>query len=192
MTAPTTNRTRAQARRYLRILAVRLTLYAVALFGLYAAAPLGRRKDAGIVVELVLALAVLTAVVTWQIRAIIRSPFPRLQAVQAVAVSIPLLIVTFATTYVELAEVSPHSFSEPVGRVDGVYFTVTVLATVGFGDIAPVTDAARMIVTGQMVADLILVGFIAKVIFNTVEQRRRALGDPAPEPDPIDEVIPPG
>ena len=31
-------------------------------------------------------------------------------------------------------------FSETFGRTDALYFTVTVLATVGFGDITPVTS----------------------------------------------------
>jgi voltage-gated potassium channel len=155
--------------------ALRISIYTVSVFALYGLAPLDSRRDGWIIVELTLALLALAVVLVWQIRAIIRSPFPRLQAIEAVAISIPLLIVSFATTYVELAQVNPASFTEPVNRIDGVYFTVTVLATVGFGDIAPRTDAARLIVTGQMTADLFLLGVIAKVIFNTVQKRREVL-----------------
>src|SRR4051794_13647098 len=168
-------RDRTEVRRHLRHAVVRIGTYTVVLFALYALAPLGQRRDGWILVELVLALVALALVLVWQIRAIIRSPFPRLQAIEAVAITIPLLLVSFATTYVELAQASPGSFTESVSRIDGVYFTVTVLATVGFGDIAPKTDAARLIVTGQMIADLLLVGVIAKVIFNAVQRRREAL-----------------
>jgi voltage-gated potassium channel len=175
VTAGAPQRDRQAVRRHLLHAAVRISFYSVALFTLYALAPLGRRRGGWIVLELALDLLVLGLVLAWQIRAIIRSPFPRLQAVQAVAISIPLLIVSFAATYVEVAQASPGSFTEPVSRVGGVYFTVTVLATVGFGDIAATSDAARLIVTGQMIADLVLVGLIARVIFNTAQQRRESL-----------------
>jgi hypothetical protein len=60
-------------------------------------------------------------------------------------------------------------------RFDAVYFTVTVLATVGFGDIAAVTQTARILVTIQMLADLVLIGFVAKVLLGAAQQRRQVL-----------------
>ena len=39
-----------------------------------------------------------------------------------------------------------------------------VLATVGFGDITAKTGAARLVVTGQMSTDLIILGLGARVI----------------------------
>lgn len=191
MTAGEPRRDRAALRRHTLHAVVRISIYSIALFAVYALAPLGRRKDGRIVLELLAALAVLAVVIVWQIRAIIRSPFPRVQAVQAIAISIPLLIVSFASAYVEIDQASPGSFSEPVNRIDAVYFTVTVLATVGFGDIAPTSDVARLVVTGQMIADLVLLGLIAKVVFNAVQHRRQALvstlegpGDRNPTPGP--------
>ena len=49
---------------------------------------------------------------------------------------------------------SASNFSQPLTRIDSVYFTVTTFATVGFGDITATTEAARLVVTGQMIADL--------------------------------------
>jgi len=43
-------------------------------------------------------------------------------------------------------------------RSDSLYFTVTVFSTVGFGDITPKTELARLLVTGQMVVDVIILG----------------------------------
>jgi hypothetical protein len=65
---------------------------------------------------------------------------------------------------------APQSFSEPLGRLDSLYFTVTVFATVGFGDIVPVTSPARAITTVQMVGDLVLVGLVAQVIVGAVRR----------------------
>ncbi len=44
----------------------------------------------------------------------------------------------------------PATFSEPLTKSGSLYFTVTVFSTVGFGDITPVTDTARLIVSVQI------------------------------------------
>ncbi len=92
--------------------------------------------------------------------------------------SVPLLILSFAATYYVMAQADQASFTESLSRVDAVYFSVTVLATVGFGDITPTSESARLIVTGQMIVDLIFVGLIAKVLVGAVQRRRQALGHP--------------
>ena len=51
-----------------------------------------------------------------------------------------------------------------------------VFATVGFGDIAPVSEPARLLVTAQMLADLVLIGTIVKVLVGAAQRRREALG----------------
>ena len=80
----------------------------------------------------------------------------------------PLFLVLFSSSYFLLAEQVPQSFTETLNRTDALYFTVTVFATVGFGDIAPVTQTARVLTTSQMLADLIVVGVIAKALFGAV------------------------
>ena len=44
---------------------------------------------------------------------------------------------------VVLAGTDPGSFTEPLTRTDSLYFVVTVFATVGFGDITPLSLSAR-------------------------------------------------
>jgi hypothetical protein len=177
-------------RRHLALASLRVGVITLALFGIYVLAPLGERPDGFIAVELVISLIVFLGVVFWEMAAIVRSSFPGLQAAEAVAVSVPLLILLFSAIYVELAREDLHAFTEPVNRVDAVYFTVTVLATVGFGDITPATAMARLVVTAQMVADLVLVGLIAKVLFGAVQIRRQALAEQPGRP--TEKVIPPG
>jgi voltage-gated potassium channel len=46
---------------------------------------------------------------------------------------------------------------------------VTVFATVGFGDIAPVSELARVLVTIQMLVGLLAVGVIAKFVLGAVQ-----------------------
>jgi hypothetical protein len=47
---------------------------------------------------------------------------------------------------------------EHLTRTDALYLTVTVFATVGFGDISPVSQAARVAVMFQMLLDLVFLG----------------------------------
>jgi hypothetical protein len=63
-----------------------------------------------------------------------------------------------------------------LSRTDGLYFTVTVFSTVGFGDIVAKSETARLVVTGRMLADLVVLGVAIKVVVSAVRQglRRRA------------------
>ena len=72
-------------------------------------------------------------------------------------------------------------------RTDALYFTVTVFSTVGFGDITAVTEAARVLVTGQMIADIVILGIGVRIIVDAVKrgQQRQPMqaGDAAPDAD---------
>ena len=116
-----------------------------------------------------------TVVLTLQILAVARSPYPWLRAVEAVAISFPLLIFLFASTYYAMERANPASFNEALNRTDALYLTVTIFATVGFGDIVATSQLARIGVTIQMIADLLLIGVIARVLLGTARQRRAAL-----------------
>ena len=41
----------------------------------------------------------------------------------------------------------------------------------GFGDITPRTDAARLVVTAQMLLDLAIIGAVVRLIFNAARSR---------------------
>jgi len=70
-----------------------------------------------------------------------------------------------------------HDFRRQLQRTadahDALYFTVTVFSTVGFGDITAKTEAARLVVTGQMITDLVTIGLAVKVIVGAVKQGRQ-------------------
>ena len=77
-----------------------------------------------------------------------------------------------------------------MNHTNALYFTVTVFATVGFGDITAQTATARLLVTGQMITDLIILGLGARVIVGAVTCGRRRLpqdaGTAPPGKDPPD------
>lgn len=113
-------------------------------------------------------LAVVAALLAWQIVEISRSPYPRIRLIGAVATSMPLFLAVFATTYFLMAGAEPAAFTEPLSRLDSAYYTVTVFATVGFGDVAPVSDPARVVTTIQMLGDLVLLGLVAQALLGAV------------------------
>lgn len=152
--------------------AVRSTLTVAVLGWLYAVLPLRSRPDSVALIELTVGLIVFGAAAFWQVRAISRSRWPVLRAVEAFAVVAPTFVLLFATAYVVLDGSRPGSFSEPLDRVAALYFTVTVLATVGFGDIVPLTATARLVVVGQMVLDLVLIGLVVRAMLGAVEAGR--------------------
>jgi hypothetical protein len=76
-----------------------------------------------------------------------------------------------------MADADAGAFSELLGRTDALYFTITVFATVGFGDITPKTDLARVATMVQMLGDLLVVGLVLQVMVGAVKagrQRRAA------------------
>ncbi|MEU4352182.1 potassium channel family protein [Streptomyces sp. NPDC023838] len=155
---------------------LRSTASVVLLTALYYRAPLDRGVGVGTAVLLVLGLVLFGCLTAWQIAAITHAEYPRLKAIEALATALPLFLVLFSMAYFLLAHNRPSSFSEPLSRTDALYFTVTVFATVGFGDLVPTTGTSRVLTTVQMLADLIVVGVIAKVLFGAVRLGLRRRG----------------
>jgi voltage-gated potassium channel len=160
----------AATRRWMIFWAVlRPALIIVTLLLLYYLLPLWDRHTRSTAVALVLGLVLVAVVLAWQIRVISTSAYPRVRAIEALSLSAPLFIIVFATAYFATAQSNPSSFSERLNRTDSLYFTVTTFSSVGFGDIVPVTQAARVMVMVQMLGDLVLIGIVARVILGAVQ-----------------------
>ncbi|WP_106434171.1 potassium channel family protein [Streptomyces viridochromogenes] len=131
--------------------------------------PLDKGLDLGTAIALAVSLVLLAGVLARQIRIITRSDHPRLRAIETLATVGPIFLIIFSAAYVILSQNRADSFSEVLGRTDALYFTVTVFATVGFGDITPVTGTARVLTMVQMLADVILVGMVARILLGAVQ-----------------------
>ena len=151
----------------------RMLLTPVCLVILYFLLPLDREFTPGTIAALGAGIFAMGLLVAWQVRSILRSPHPALQAVEAVALSLPLFLLLFAATYTLLSDSDAAAFTEPLSRLDSLYFVVTVFATVGFGDISAVSAVARVLVTVQMVGDLVLIGLVLRVFLTAVDRGRR-------------------
>jgi len=164
---------------------LRVLASAVIVVTVYYLLPLDRAATWGAIALLVAGLLALVVLIGFQVRTIVRSPFPNLRAIEALATSLPLFILLFAGTYYVMARLAPASFSSHLTRTDAMYFSVTVFTTVGFGDISAKTETARLVVTGQMVADLLVLGLGIRIILGAVsrgQQRRRERQDAGAQP----------
>ena len=167
---------RAQQRRLAVRSALRIMGSTVVLVVLYALLPAASNSSTKTVIELIIGLGVFLGVLAWQVLSILDAEHPEVRAVETLALAVPLLIVVFAFTYLSLSHAHASNFSEPLDHVGAVYFTVTVISTVGFGDIVARTDVARILVCVQILLDLgLLVGIARTVVFAArVGVRRRA------------------
>jgi voltage-gated potassium channel len=164
-------------RRLVTLSLLRSAASVTLLVVVYYKAPLDASLDTASWIEFGVALLAFAVMIAWQVRAIISSDLPRLRAIQAVAVGLPLLLLMFASAYIVIAGNQPDAFTEALSRTDSLYFTVTVFATVGFGDIAPKTELARVVTMIQMLLGVIVVGLIAKIFLSAVQVAVRRRGE---------------
>jgi uncharacterized membrane protein len=163
-------------RRLVGSTTARVVVGLVALGVLYVVVPIDTRTTAGAVAVLVVATLVFVAVTVRSLGTLRRSRRPVADAIWFLMLILALFVIGFAVTYLAMHQVNPDSFSEPLTKVSAVYFTVSVLATVGFGDVAATSEVARMVVTAQMVSGLTLLAVLTRYVMK-VASTRKALVD---------------
>nr|WSY52055.1 potassium channel family protein [Streptomyces sp. NBC_00886] len=156
------------SRRRLLLSVARSSMTVVLSVVVYYLVPLDQGLDIGTAIGLAVSLTLFAGVVAWQVRTITRSDYPRLRAIETLATAGPIFLIIFSAAYVLLSKNQADSLSETLGRTDALYFTVTVFTTVGFGDITPVTGTARVLTMAQMLADVVLVGMVARILLGAV------------------------
>jgi len=150
-----------------------LALAWVVLTIVYYVVPAGvvpaRHSGADAFLHLGAGIALFAAILAWQARRIVGAELPELRAIQALGVIIPLFLVLFASFYLSLSNSSPVTFTQQLDHTRAIYFTITVFSTVGFGDITPRTDLARIIVSIQMLLDLVIIGAVVRMLLNAAQ-----------------------
>jgi hypothetical protein len=83
----------------------------VALVTIYYLLPLDHPSTWAAVTILVIGLALLIGLVAFQVRSIVRSRFPALRAIEALATSVPLFLLLFASAYAVLSTISVRNLA---------------------------------------------------------------------------------
>ncbi len=141
----------------------------VAVIGLYYLLPATRNSGDNDALLLAIGLVLVGVFLAWQTSRIVRAELPQLRAAQALGAVIPFFLVVFSSIYLSMAHSSPATFSEPLDHTSALYFTITVFSTVGFGDITPRTDAARIVTSIQMLMDLAIVGIVVRLLIGAAK-----------------------
>jgi len=186
MTSPAAALAPAKRRWLIAVALLRSLATAAVLVALYYLLPLDRITSVPLAVLLAIGLVALLAVASWQVRSIISAKHPTVRAIGALATTVPVFLLLFAATYYLTAKTSPASFSDHLTRTDALYFTVTTFSTVGYGDITAVSQSARLVVTAQMILDLLLLGLGIRVFIGAVQRGRKRA-----QPDSADPGSPP-
>ena len=127
---------------------------------------------------LLLALAVVLLVFFYvvSLRRIPTSKYPMMRALLIITVFFVTYLLLMAYVYLSLESRFPGQVPGVTTHIDALYFTVTVLTTVGFGDITPVGQAAKAVVTAQMIFTVVVLGALlrsAATVGREERQRRR-------------------
>jgi voltage-gated potassium channel len=124
-----------------------------------------------------------------QLRGVYKARYPTLRAIEALILTAAMFLAIFAMVYVTISLDDPGSFSEPLDSFSSYYYSLTVLATVGFGDIAPSTVPSRSVTMLQMALDIAFIAVLIRVMGGAAKKalimraqqgsEGKAPGDPA-------------
>jgi hypothetical protein len=96
---------------------------------------------------------------------------PLLEAVGALAILVTGLIVAFAALYYLMATRWDGQLPAIETRTDSLYFTVSTLSTVGFGDIVATGQAARVVVTVNILFNVVIAGTAIRLVGGAAQRR---------------------
>jgi hypothetical protein len=161
----------AQRRRAIFQTVATVTLAWILVLAAFYLVPFAHLNGTRSVLRLASVVALVGAVLAVQIRRISKAELPELRAVEALAVVIVVFLTGFSIIYLNLSHGTQMTFTQPLDHTRALYFTISVFSTVGFGDITPRTDTARLIVSAQMLLDLVIIGTVVRLIFNVARTR---------------------
>lgn len=76
-----------------------------------------------------------------------------------------MLVVSFAFAFFLISQLSPHQFAGLSTRTDALYFTVTTMSTVGYGDVHASGQLARALVCCMIIFDVVVVASLLRLKF---------------------------
>jgi len=144
-----------------------------ALVLFFVAAPISSdRWWVGVIVGFVVIVGSIPLTVK-RIKGVSTSHTPYLEAGLAILMMVAMVTIGFAAVYAALSR-RGEEFAALHTKLDAVYFTVTTLATVGYGDIAPTGQLARAVAILQMIVDILVIGVAARLAMRVAGRETEA------------------
>jgi hypothetical protein len=158
----------------------RAILTLTATLVIYYAVPVGEAPSAfGIALSVIGLLAGMGVLVRLTIRQVRRlsgaQPGDEGIRIESLIFLIYIVVPMFAIGYFVLETADPGQFADLETKTDALYFTVSTLATVGFGDVHATDQLARALVTLQIAFDLVFVGAMVSLLTGLVRNRATTL-----------------
>ena len=160
-----------ERRNRIALAAVRTAAAWVIFIGIYYVITFDAKYSYDAIIRLGVGVLIFAAVIYVQIRHIQGSDVPEIRAIESIGTIVPFFLVLFAGTYLTLSHASQSNFSTPLNHTSALYFTITVLSTVGFGDITPKQDISQIIVSVQMLFDFIVIVAVVRLLITTAQSR---------------------
>jgi len=142
----------------------------------YYAAPVGELPSRAGIAFSVLGLLAGLAVVAWliirQVQLLVDTD-PEDTSIQADSLILLIFVIVplFSFGYLALEKADSSQFADLATKTDALYFTISTLGTVGFGDVHATGQLARVLVTIQIVFDLVFLAAVVSVLSSHIRQR---------------------
>jgi hypothetical protein len=156
----------------------RLVLGALGMVVIFYAVPVSTQTSTGRAVVSVavtlLGIAALAWAITTQLK---RQLHSRSEDVHTLVMLLVLVAMVFALGFYVLEEHRPGEVSGVSTRTDALYFTLSTLTTVGYGDVHATGQLARGLVILQLVFNAVFVGALVSTVVGTIRSRAPHLGE---------------
>ena len=126
------------------------------------------------VIVTLFSLGLLTAGVIWQVLLHLEEPSRK---VDGLLFALLIAILAFALAFYRLELASPDEIVGLDTRLDSLYFTMTTLLTIGFGDIHAQGQVARGMVLVAMVFNVAVIATAVSTVTSRVRQHAEALAE---------------
>jgi voltage-gated potassium channel len=157
---------------------VRLLIAVIGMVVFFYAVPVSTEESTGRVAFSVAFTLLGMAALGWAILDQLRRQLhARSEDIYILLMLLPLVAVVFALGFYLLETHSPGQVSGLSTRTDALYFTVSTLTTVGYGDIHAQGQLARGLAVLQLVFNAVFVGAIASTIVGIIRSKAPSVGE---------------
>jgi len=165
-----------------------IALILAAVVAAYFVAPISGDLQRNTLIRILVAILILALMAAGVVRQLRRHLDDTDRRVDGLIVSITVVMAVFALCFITLEQRDPTQFEGMETRLDSLYFTVATAASVGYGDVHAVGQAARALVLVQMVFNVVFVGTAIALLSSRIRAVANAraaarAGNTAQEPE---------